>query len=238
MCEIWCFNVTHLNAVLAEKRLCCVKYSTVISKMWLYFILWDNFTKNNFNTLTFQTAIAWMWLLYYCFLLFLGRCIRGLNWGMLHSNMWRHSGYVNSHVFLPLCICTTPEEGPLSFYTWPWSEGCVAAACFSECLNVIFFLLDPLCSCHWNNLIEKHEVEWQRVARNKTVHAAALLKKKKMSLLVLSHLVSEQVHSELQGCSFWTYFTNCFLRQQHLTNKWNLFGQVQATIGTKPDLLW
>lgn len=141
MCEIWCFNVTHLNAVRAEKRVCCFKCTTVIRKARLYFIIWNNhFFQKLFSMLLkpSETAIAWMWLLYYCILLFFGCCIRGLTWGMLHSNMRQHSGYVNRHVFLPLCICTTPEEDPLSFYSWPWSEGCVAAGCFSQWLNVFF----------------------------------------------------------------------------------------------------
>lgn len=114
-----------------------------------------------------ETAIARMSLLYYCILLFFGCCIRGLNLGTLHSNMWQHSGYVNRHVFLPLCICATPEEDPLSFYSWPWSEGCVAAACFSQWLNVFFFLLDTLGSCHWKILLKNMKLNDKRLQKTK-----------------------------------------------------------------------
>lgn len=142
-----------------------------------------------------EMAIAWMSLLYYCILLFFGCCIRGLNLGTLHSNMWQHSGYVNRHVFLPLCICATPEEDPLSFYGWPWSEGCVAAACFSQWLNVFFFFLT-----HWVHVTEKSNWKtwsWTTKGCKKRNSSYSRAPEKKMSLLVLPYLVSEKVHTEL-----------------------------------------
>lgn len=149
-----------------------------------------------------ETVIARMSLLYYGILLFFGCCIRALNWGMLHSNMWQHSGYVNRHVFLPLCICTTPEEDPLSFYSWPWSEGCVAAACFSQWLNV-FFSSWHIGFMSLKNLIEKHEVQRQKVDKNKNSSYSRAPEKKNV-------FVSFAVFSEWAS-SHWAAIRRCNL---------------------------
>lgn len=156
MCEIWCFNVTHLNAARAGKRVCCIKCTTVIRKAQLYFIIWNNhFFQKLFSTLLkpSETAIAWIWLLYYCLLLFFGCCIRGLTWGMLHSNMRQHSGYVNRHVFLPLCICTTPEGSPFILQlTLKWRLCC--SRVFFSVVECVFVFSWHIAFMSLKNLIE------------------------------------------------------------------------------------
>lgn len=87
---------------------------------WLFLLLLFSMQLKLFTSL-------WTWYI----LRYDTRCWTGrLNLRILHSDMWRHSGYVSGDVFLPLRICHTPEQDPLSFYSWPWIEGCFAAACF------------------------------------------------------------------------------------------------------------